>query len=245
MCGNHIILLVCVIIVFCALNLSAADEQMETDEESQSKDIKAPAGKDRDLFYVVLMICSGIAGVVLTLSYKAYRSRIPPVGIRVHTIPVFTPEIAELKTYITVSDGDDDFQFHNLFLIELMLRNNGSRDMDSFPCGITLPNGGKAIHVEYTSADRNHRVEFHTQIHPSAPVSEIDCSLVPFNRKDFYLFKMYIIADEIGTRELSDLEVSSPKPMKLVKIQTFSEVMGVAFGEMMGGMAAGMIRKQS
>ena len=49
MCRNHIILLVCVILVFCTLNLWAADEQMETNEESQSKDIKAPAGKDRDL----------------------------------------------------------------------------------------------------------------------------------------------------------------------------------------------------
>jgi hypothetical protein len=57
------------------------------------------------------------------------------------------------------------------------------------------------------------------------PKSKIDFFLRPFNRKDSYLLRLLILTSE-KSKQLSDIEFSSPEVIRFVDLPTTKELVG-------------------
>jgi len=57
------------------------------------------------------------------------------------------------------------------------------------------------------------------------PKSEIDFLLRPFNRKEFYLLRLLIVISE-KSKQLGDIEFSSPEAIRFVELPTTKELVG-------------------
>lgn len=175
----------------------------------------------------------GAIGAIITLLANSYRARKQPVGVRKEILPVFRPvnSAAHIGAKIMVpmdAETNHYYTFNNLFLAEITIVNNGNRDNDEFNFGATLGTTDRCIFVEATSENRHHEGMCITPVSPSKPTSELDFSLKPFNRKDQYSFKLYIVIndDQEGPKEIS---ISSSSAVKFVEIPRIGEIIaGVA-----------------
>jgi hypothetical protein len=180
-------------------------------------------GSELQWWHIILpLITGGAFGAVITALVTSYKNRIQPVGHRIDLRPVFRGSKTALNAKITISDGTNEHQFHNLFLFEVEIVNKGNQDIKEFPLGFTLKNGAEAIYAEYKSPDRHHTVS-PSGVSPSTPKSEMDITIKPFNRGDLYSFYLYVVIPE-GLKEPQTVNLSSSYPIKFVDIPTIGEM---------------------
>jgi len=175
------------------------------------------------------LIGGGAAGACITALVSAYRNRRQPVGHSIQEVPVFRHTLGDssLQAKITVSDGTNDFQFDNLFLLDVRIVNRGNRDMAQFPFGVTLSEDNKAIHVESVTPDRHHAVIERSDVTPAAPKGEVDFALQPFNRADTYLLKLYVVLPD-GRERPGPIAISSPEAIRLTTMPSVGELLAQA-----------------
>lgn len=176
---------------------------------------------------VLPLLGGGAAGAVITLIASSIRSKIQPVGHRVDILPVFKQTLGEssLVTKVSVNDSGKEYQFHNLFLIDIQMVNRGNKDMIEFPFGITLSTNDKIVYVEKGSSDRHHLIEQQQIVGPENLGNEIDFILKPFNRKDSYYIRLYVVLPE-NSIEPGKIVFSSPQSVKFTDMPTLSEIAG-------------------
>ena len=162
---------------------------------------------------IVGLIGGGAVGAIITATVSSIRSRRQPVGSAIGILPVFRPRgsSGQLEAAIIVTQGTQTSTFKNLFLVEVQLINRGNRDLDEFKFGVTLDDGDRCIYVETTHPDRYHVVEQLTPVTPTEPRGAIDFSLRPFNRRDLYSFRLYVVVPDgrLGP-DTPRLETASP-----------------------------------
>src|SRR2546423_12298069 len=141
------------------------------------------------------LISGGAMGAIITGLVTTARNRIQPIGRRIETIPLFRHTLGEstLEASITISDGQKEYKFDNMFLADIQIVNRGNRDIKEFKCGLTLSGGDKAVHIVSESSDRHHVVDQMTIVTPDNSNDKIDFVLKPFNRRDSYSFKLYVV----------------------------------------------------
>lgn len=173
---------------------------------------------------VIPLIGGGAIGAIINTVVSAIRNRVQPVGRRVETIPIFkeTLGISELRTKITISDGQNDYRFDNLFITKVQLVNRGNRDFERFQFGVTFSSGDSVIYVEPHSQDRHHIVKQVPDVSLSSPASEIDFILQPFNRGDYYSLDLFTVISKERDKP-GIIQFSSPHPIKFVDMP--SEIM--------------------
>lgn len=175
------------------------------------------------------LLGGGAMGAIISSVVTSVRNRFQPIGNRVDTLSVFRQKLGEssLKTEITISVKDSEYKFNNLFLIDIQIVNKGNKDINEFPFGITLFNDDKAVFIESISKDRHHQIDHQTEVSPDKPKSEIDFILKPFNRRDSYSFKLYVVVPE-RKDEPSPVKISSSQPVKFVGMPTIGEMISEA-----------------
>jgi len=171
---------------------------------------------------IFTVLGGGLAGALLTTFVTEYRAQLQPVGERIETAPLFAPSVTgtTLRTTVTVFDGKESYQFNNLHVADVLVVNQGNRDMTSFPFGLTLSGGDTAVRVEPDTPDRHHTITPDMEITPQNPVGALDFVLKPFNRDDIYRLKVFIIA---GKDKPSPIKISSPEPVRFISVPALVE----------------------
>lgn len=177
---------------------------------------------------VIALVTGGLGGAIFKAIWDARSNRIQPIGRKIEILPILKPPTTDtgLDTRIVVTRGTSHHQFRNLFLFDIEVLNKGGQDNKEFVFGATLQDSNQAIYVEYETPDRHHTVT-HTPVAPDDPKTEIDFTLKPFNRKDPYRLKVYVVIPE-GKTEPSELKLSSPHPVKFTDILSLAEIVAAS-----------------
>lgn len=172
------------------------------------------------------LIGGGAAGALINAALTARRNRIQPIGCRIEITPIFrqADNSSGLRAKIAIALNESTATFENLFIAEIQIINKGNTDIEKFLFGVTLSGGDECVHVEHTSPDRHHEVFKNSVITPQNPSSEIDFTVTPFNRKDSYLFKLYIVIPD-DAKDPQNIELGSPNPIKFIEMPIVSETL--------------------
>ena len=176
---------------------------------------------------IVALIGGGAAGAIINALVSSYRSRLQPVGRRLEILPVFIRQPGDssgLAAKIAIMHDANTATFNNLYLAEVQVANRGNKDLDEFKFGVTLGDGDKCIFVTSSSPDRHHEVLQETEVTPQSPQGEIDFKLRPFNRRDSYFFKLYLVIPE-DAEEPKKIELGSSSPIRFTEMPTVGEVL--------------------
>lgn len=224
------ILIIFVLLVLPSLSLSSAPEDIKAKEEGLPEAVDTPTGNNTNWTLIIITIlCSSTMGAIIVTAVKYTRHRRPPIGLRIDTIPVFRNKhgTIALKTHMTISDGRDSRELDNLYFVKLTFRNKSNKDMELFPVGINLPTGSKAIYVEPISDQILHEVIVDPGLRINDEQDEVFLTLKPFNRKDLYVIRLYVICDDTYWHYLDKIVpiVDSSAPKKFVKIRTVGETL--------------------
>lgn len=178
--------------------------------------------------YIPPLLGGGAMGALLTGVISSYRNRIQSVSYRIDILPIFkqTLESSQLQAKVTISEGESQFEFNNLFLVNIEFSNKGNADVSIFPFGITLSNGDISIYNEVKTRDRHHVFEQITPVSSNEPRSEIDFIIKPFNRSDTCQMKLYIVVKQAQTGP-SKIQLSSPLPIKFKAVPNIEETIAI------------------
>lgn len=181
---------------------------------------------------ITALVGGGAMGAIITAIVTAYRNRIQPIGRKIQFIPIFkeTIGLSSLSARLTISDDQTSCQFDNLFIANVLLVNKGNKDFDEFRFGMTLLEKAVAIYVEPQTQDRHHFAEQVNQVNLSLPVSEIDFILKPFNRRDVYSFKLFIVIPK-DMEKPDKINLSSPHPIRFIDVTSTAEAFVEGFFE--------------
>jgi hypothetical protein len=163
-------------------------------------------------------LLGGVAvGAVITQITTTYKARKQTVNYTVDIVQLFDGDklgSSDLSAQLTVGSHTTGFgtNIENLSVITIELANMGNQDLSSFPFGMTLTNGDKAIHYDAASPDRHHPIEHHSEVGFHNPNGYLDFTLQSFNRGDVYKFTLYVIAGKPRTTA-SEVQLSSSKPV--------------------------------
>jgi hypothetical protein len=166
---------------------------------------------------VATLLSGGLAGAILTIVSISFRSRKQPVFFDYEVVPVFKRNMlgeSNVRAVLTLSSevGGTGQDVPSLFVVKLQIVNRGNSDLESFEFGITLSEKEWAVHCDIQSPDRHHVGRVVNVLGPAAPTSEIDFCLKPFNRRDAYLFSIYVVGAEDKV-SLNELTLSSKNPV--------------------------------
>lgn len=173
----------------------------------------------------IALVTGGLGGAIFKAWWDARKDQIQPIGRRVEILPILKPPTTEsgLDTRIVVSRGTQQYQFRNLFLFDIEIINKGNQDNKEFVFGATLEDGEVALYVEFETPDRHHTVT-HTPVSPGDPKTEVDFTLTPFNRRDPYRLKIYVVIPD-GKPEPNPPKLSSPHSVKFTNILSMTEIL--------------------
>lgn len=163
------------------------------------------------------VVGGGAAGALITSLVTGYRNRLQPIYWRSQVVQLFSASrvAGSLTTSITFADGENSASFDNLYLVEVHVSNRGNRDMPTFAFGLTFGEADKVIHVVSAESDRHHTSTFSAIPTPNSHSRLMDLVLTPFNRRDVYSFKIFVVAGEPTPPSIS---ISSSEPVKFVDL---------------------------
>jgi hypothetical protein len=141
------------------------------------------------------LVGGGAMGAVITQFAAARRNQQQPIARQIEFVEVFTDTLgtSSLQTQIAVVDGTDTVIYKNLHVGIIRLTNAGNIDFNAFQFGVTLSPGDTVIHVDSQTIDRLHRASPNQAVTPKQPKAELDFSLAPFNRKETYTIRLFIV----------------------------------------------------
>lgn len=173
---------------------------------------------------IVALLSGGAMGAIISALVTSYRARVQPVGKRIDILPLFQsagPDTSLQAKVVITSDGRTR-TFQNLFVAEIVVVNCGNRDLGQFAFGVTFSDGDKCIHVDDSSLDRHHKVTQTIAASPLTPASEVDFVLEPFNRRDSYTLKLYIVVPEQNPSP-GTISLGTSCPVRFVNMPTVGE----------------------
>lgn len=169
------------------------------------------------------LVGGGAAGAIITAIVASYRSRIQPVRFRMKTVPVFAkaPKTSTLETVVTLKEKGQEYGFTNLYMTELSLVNAGNENIKECTIGITMSDTDRIVNAHCDPPDRHHHANQVCEITPADPKQAVDFKLIPFNRRDVYLFRLLSTCAKDG--EPGDIKLSSSEPVNFVARIDFAE----------------------
>lgn len=178
------------------------------------------------LSFLIPLTTGGVMGAFLNHFFALRKDRIQPVGYQLDIIPLFKKDIVKSAfiTNVTISDGDKQYNFDNLFVINILITNKGNKDIDDFKFSVKLSEGDKIISVEHMQFDRYRNVAITDKIpSPVKPLDEVEMVLDKFNRKDSYHIRLHTFIPE-GRAEPGKIKFNTPQPVKFTSTPTIDEV---------------------
>ncbi|MBD1853994.1 hypothetical protein [Leptolyngbya sp. FACHB-711] len=175
----------------------------------------------------LIIFLGGIAvGVLGCSAIAAYLDRKPVIAQRIDIIPKLEDLFGslELQSLITVSNGENSYNYRDLHTVQVELTNQSRQNFDEFEFGIALASDAAIVHMEVQSPDRHRVVKPITPFSFGQPRSQVDLSLQPFNREDSYTFRLLIIVPE-GSSSLGTVTLSSPEAARFAELPTTQELL--------------------
>lgn len=178
---------------------------------------------------IATLIGGGAIGAIITAIVTKYRGRKQPIGKIIKIENVFAPGnlVSEHLTKITFSGTTETFHYDNLYLVQVLIQNDGNKDFDEFTFGLTFPDFAKAIKVNAKGEDRHHAILSKEKIDFGSSSSIADFSLRPFNRHDKYQILIYATCD--NNKTLEEVKISSQMPVIFKDI----EIINLSFLEIL------------
>jgi hypothetical protein len=169
----------------------------------------------------------GAAGAVINSVVSAWRNRKQTIAYRIEIDPLFRGSdfLADVRASLTLYSPTGGYaqEIPSLFVVNIEVVNRGNKDYSSFNLGFTLSEHDSAVYCVPSSSDRHRQARVVTVLGPGAPVREIDCLLVPFNRMDRYKFNLYVVAEH-GAQVPGDIKLGSTEPIVFSEAPTVTEV---------------------
>ena len=148
-------------------------------------------------------------------AFHKYKERKQRIILEQETTSVFKPFTIGDKQppvlKITSASGND-YQFNNLFLTIIHLRNKSDKDFDSFEVTFSTPKDYEFIHITETTTGIQHIVTKDPLLDFSARGTSVKVTLTPFNRKDKYSLKAY--STSLKSNDLPILGYDSRHPVE-------------------------------
>ena len=176
------------------------------------------------ILLAIALLIGGAGGAFLYAAAMTYRYRHPPIGRRIEVLPTFTDTCGAScsRSQITISDGECNYPYNDLQLVQIQLANQSHHDFDHLQVGVSLPENQGIVYVEVRSPDRNHQIKQLTPLSFSEPQSQIDLLLCPLNREDHYSLRLLVILPQAGAA-LGQVTLSSPQAVQFVDMPTVKE----------------------
>lgn len=171
-------------------------------------------------------LSGGAFGAILKIAYDIAHSRTQPVGRRVDIEPVFakTEEFEDLDAKVTLVHGGTTNEFSNLFIGSIRIQNRGNQNFTEFEIGIELGENDCCVYVGWLNPDQHHKITLLTPVSPAKPARQLRFSLKPFNRRNEYTLKLYLVLP-VGVKEPQSIRFSSPEPIRFVDMPTVAETL--------------------
>lgn len=172
----------------------------------------------------IALLIGGLGGALIYAAVVTYRYRKPPIGYRIEVFPTFTDICGAScsRSQITISDGDRDYPYNDLQLVQIHLANQSHHDFDHLQIGISLPAEQGVVYVEVRSPDRSHQIKQLTPLSFAQPQSQVDLLLCPLNREDHYSLRLLVILAK-AEEALGQITLSSPQAVQFVDLPTVQE----------------------
>jgi hypothetical protein len=122
---------------------------------------------------------------------------------------------------VTLKEKGREYGFTNLYLTELSIVNTGNQNIKEFTIGVTLSDTDRIVNAHCDAPDRHHNANQVGEITPADPKQAVDFKLIPFNRRDTYLFRLLSTCAKDG--EPGDIKLSSNEPVNFVAQIDFAE----------------------
>jgi hypothetical protein len=166
--------------------LCCGKEQAKDDFQYNRKTVQAnpPDQTVETLKLIGAFIGGGFLGAVLNSMVSIYRSRVQPVRYKVEISPVFNHNMSRgaVDAKLTLTEDGRDYTFDSLFLIEVIVTNTGNQNIKEFTLGLTVDGSTQMVSASCIPPDRHHSAVTARAPVPSAPSTEVDYVLKPFNR---------------------------------------------------------------
>jgi hypothetical protein len=172
---------------------------------------------------IAALVGGGFAGAIFTNALGAYQSRKQSVGTEIAVTQLFAPgsSASTFQTTLKVWDGEQTYDYTNLYVADIQMINQGNRDIESFSFGLTLSGKDTAVAVDSTTRDRHHKVVPDPEVTPKNPSKIPNFILAPFNRDDMYRLKVFLVAG--GDKPMA-VQLSTAQPVRFVGISSSSAV---------------------
>lgn len=171
-------------------------------------------------------LTGGAFGAILKIAYDIFHSRTQPVGKRVDIEAVFakTKEFEDLEAKVTLVHGGTTNEFSNLFIGNVRVQNRGNHNFAEFELGIELGENDRCVYVGWLDPDQHHKITLLTPVTPTNPARQLRFVLKPFNRRNEYMLKLYLVLPP-GVKEPQPMRFSSPEPIRFVDMPTVAETL--------------------
>ena len=171
---------------------------------------------------IIVVLSGGAAGAFITIIYNQRKDRIPPINFSIDYNTIFTAEHVYEKhqTSIILSeksdDGEKNFQFDNLYLAIVKLKNTSRNDFGKFKFGLSLKEDQEIVKIDTVSSDEKHQIKTTPKIDFLKRHSQVDVRLTPFNRKDEYTIKILYTSSQNSPIEQRLIRLSTRHPVRLL-----------------------------
>jgi hypothetical protein len=165
----------------------------------------------------------GAMGAIITALIQAWRTRIPAIHYTIEQDRIFSKGSEDaINATATVRHGDKTYDFENVSLVKIRLKNRSMHDYETFAFGISTPPGFQVFQFNSESSDRYHVLGCQQSPTPADPDQHLDFIAMPFNRNDAYTIKLY---GEVGRTPIdaSHFRVVSAASVNLISTTAFEE----------------------
>jgi hypothetical protein len=184
------------------------------------------------LSIVASLVGGGAVGSILTLVANGLKGRVPRVSYRLDYTQIFRNTLgsSSLRTQVTVTDKRTKFTYDNLHVVQISIWNSSSVDFPEFSLGLDLAQGDRVIFVESTTPSRSHIATTSIVAGLQTPQRNADITFKPFNRKNGYLIKLYVVTLKKNVRP-GQITLSSSHSVKFVEsVSTSETLLGIVTG---------------
>jgi hypothetical protein len=173
---------------------------------------------------LLTLLGGGAMGALIKIAYDFKRERVQSIfsGVRVFSLFRRDDKDKEFHAVVSVVHDGRATEFGTIYVADVMLRNSSDRDYSVFDFGIAMGAGSKCVHVGWENPDQHHILSTLDAVSPSEPQSELKFQIQPFNRRDVYSLRLYLVP---GSREEEPTvkALTSPHAVRFVDDPSFGE----------------------
>jgi hypothetical protein len=167
---------------------------------------------------VVALLGGGAMGALIKVWYDLRQGRIQPIAKRVQVFPLFRQykKYQDFDAVLSVAHNGKTTEYRTLFVADVAVRNRSNRDFAEFEFGVTLEPNSQCVHVGWENPDQHHKLNSLDGVSPSDPRSELRFHLRPFNRRDSYSLRLYLVPKEPEGKP-AIAKLTSPHPVNFIE----------------------------